>query len=254
MTQFLIRFDDLCPTMNWAVWQQVEEILNEYQIRPMIAVVPDNRDAELDVAPARPDFWNCVRGWQERGWTIALHGYQHVYVTSDSGLIGKNPYSEFAGLSEAAQEKKLRAGLEIMHRESVFPDTWIAPGHSFDSATVKILHRLGIRTISDGYFFRPFTDAAGVFWIPQQDTVFLPIPGAVWTVCFHVNGWTTKDIEHFRGQVKKFRNSITSVSEIRNRYASRQNSSWDRAFDSLWQMRLNAGRQIRSLISNSAVS
>jgi len=39
-----------------------------------MAVIPDNRDRELMVsAPGVDDFWNSVRSWQKRGWTVGLH-------------------------------------------------------------------------------------------------------------------------------------------------------------------------------------
>ena len=43
------------------------------------------------------NFWNKVRGWQNKGWHIALHGYDHIYISSNSGLVPFNNKSEFAG-------------------------------------------------------------------------------------------------------------------------------------------------------------
>ena len=127
--QYLIRFDDLCPTMNWQVWAEIESILVEHQITPLLAVVPDNRDQKLAVAPAHPAFWEQVRKWQARGWTIALHGYQHLYITKDRGIVGIQHRSEFAGLPAKVQEDKLRKATEIFHDEGIEPKVWIAPGH-----------------------------------------------------------------------------------------------------------------------------
>ncbi|NTW33617.1 MAG: DUF2334 domain-containing protein, partial [Bacteroidetes bacterium] len=33
---------------------------------------------------------------QKKGFLIALHGYQHRYVTENSGIMRINEYSEFA--------------------------------------------------------------------------------------------------------------------------------------------------------------
>src|SRR5256885_866914 len=41
--RYLVRFDDLCPTMNWDVWKSVEEVLFRTGIRPLLAVIPDNQ-------------------------------------------------------------------------------------------------------------------------------------------------------------------------------------------------------------------
>lgn len=40
-----------------------------------------------------------LRRWQDKGWHIALHGYDHVYISENSGLEPFNNKSEFAGLS-----------------------------------------------------------------------------------------------------------------------------------------------------------
>ena len=99
LTRYLVRFDDICPTMNWTVWRQVEEALVEEGVEPILAVVPDNRDPNLTFDWPEPRFWDRVRQWQARGWTIGMHGYHHRYETEDAGIVGRNRYSEFAGLS-----------------------------------------------------------------------------------------------------------------------------------------------------------
>src|ERR1041385_2624004 len=116
---YLIRFDDICPTMNWHVWNRIEPILVEFGVPPILAVIPDNRDHALELNPPDPRFWDRVREWQARGWTIGLHGYQHACTTANAGVVGLNKRSEFAGLSYAQQLSKLKAGMEIFFRENV---------------------------------------------------------------------------------------------------------------------------------------
>ena len=59
MTQarYLVRFDDICPTMDWDIWERVEEILLENKIKPILAVVPNNVDEHLIVTRQKDDFW-----------------------------------------------------------------------------------------------------------------------------------------------------------------------------------------------------
>src|SRR5215471_9078010 len=95
---YLVRIDDVCPTMNWAVWPAIEAILVQNGVKPLLAVIPDNHDHLLNSCAAGKNFWNQVRSWRDRGWSIGLHGYQHRYVTRDSGIMGINRSSEFAGL------------------------------------------------------------------------------------------------------------------------------------------------------------
>jgi predicted deacetylase len=238
--QYLVRFDDICPTMNWDVWRQVETILDESGIKPLLAVVPDNRDAQLCAGPEDPRFWIRVREWQSRCWTIAMHGFQHRYVTSSAGIIGRNRYSEFAGLDESVQLSKLRNAAAIFEREQVRTDAWIAPAHSFDQATVRSLRKIGIDCISDGYSLFPYVCREELLWIPQQIARFRSMPFGTWTVCLHINGWKQQDIDRFRRDVTRFRSSITNVGGIRRQYRTRSQSVSDQLF-------FNCFRTIRSL-------
>lgn len=227
-SRFLIRFDDICPRMNWTVWNQVERILVDADVRPLLAVVPDNRDPLLDKAAADPRFWEKVRGWQAAGWSIGLHGYQHCYVTASAGIIGRNRYSEFAGLPAAEQEWKLRAGLAIFRGNGVRAEAWVAPAHSFDEVTLDGLRRSGIGVVSDGYALNPFVCQRGLLWIPQQVARFRPFPFGTWTVCHHVNDWTDADIARFARDIARYRASITGLREIRDQFAGRQEAAQDR--------------------------
>lgn len=226
---YLLRFDDICPTMNWTVWREVEEILTGAGISPMLAVIPDNRDPELMAEPARVAFWEEVRGWQRRGWAIGLHGYQHRYVTHCAGIVGRNRYSEFAGLPYAAQLAKLRSALAIFARQGVRPDVWIAPAHSFDGNTLDALAECGLRAISDGYSVLPHTDARGMFWIPQQLGRFRSLPTGVWTVCHHHNAWGGEELRQFRGEIERYGGRVRGFEEVVRRYAGRREKWLDRA-------------------------
>src|SRR4029077_13616420 len=146
---YLIRFDDLCPTLNWKVWSGIEAVLLDREIKPLLAGIPDNQDEKLHYSPAHLSFWEEVRKWQARGWTIGLHGYQHRFVTQEPGMVGIQRRSEFAGVPPAEQEEKLLRAVEIFRSNGVRPEVWIAPAHSFDWNTVIALEKLGITTISD---------------------------------------------------------------------------------------------------------
>jgi predicted deacetylase len=225
---YLVRFDDLCPSMNWLVWRQVEETLQETGVKPILAVVPDNRDANLNIERPDPRFWVHVREWQSRGWTIGLHGYQHRYVTKDPGIMGRNRYSEFAGLPRDVQAKKLRTAVAIFQAEGVTPEVWIAPAHSFDAATLVALAECGIRRISDGYSVLPHTDAAGMTWVPQQLGEFRWMPAGVWTVCMHHNRWNEAGIRGFRTQLQRYQGRIGEWREVVEKYSGRNPKLADR--------------------------
>ncbi|HKS58452.1 MAG TPA: DUF2334 domain-containing protein [Steroidobacteraceae bacterium] len=211
--RYVIRFDDVCPTMNWPVWTQVEAILRRAGVRPIVAVVPENLDPKLRVAPASPDFWDRVREWQRDGWTIGWHGYQHVYSSSSAGVIGVHAGSEFAGHDAAVQGEKLRRAWEIFRHESVVPKVWVAPGHSFDMITVGLLRQFGVRVVSDGFYWRA-VEHGGCRWLPQQLWRFRSLPLGLWTVCLHVNSWQQRDVEHFERMVSQYAASIVDVDAL----------------------------------------
>lgn len=220
--RYLLRFDDICPTMNWAVWAKIEALLDQFGVRPLLAVVPDNRDPVLQVADAADDFWDKVRNWQAKGWTIGLHGYQHCYETVDPGVIGINPRSEFAGLSKLEQQRKICGGLEIFKKHGIKPDLWIAPAHSFDATTVQVLNAQGINAISDGFHLFPFTDNEGVTWFPQQLWGFRRFPAGIWTICFHHNSWSDAQLKAFAADLNVYRSKITDIHTVSSEFAWRR--------------------------------
>ena len=251
---YLLRFDDICPTMKWSTWEPIELILREHDLKPIMAVVPDNHDPELYLERANPNFWDRVRSWQAAGWTVGLHGFQHTYVTRHPGLYSHRKASEFAGLSPFAQREKLARALAILRSEGVHSSLWAAPGHSFDRTTVLILGELGVTSISDGFTISPYTDEQGTFWIPQQlsEKQMLSSPGrkpsepkskGVWTFCFHPNAWTDEDIVCFRREVGRYRSLIRSVGEVHALYFGRQMDWLDRIQIAKFEVR----RQLRLL-------
>jgi predicted deacetylase len=227
---YLVRFDDICPTMNWSVWDSIERILIDRGIVPILAVVPDNQDNHLRVDHSRLDFWDRIRYLQRGGWSIGLHGFRHCYETRAAGIIGRNRYSEFAGLPEREQRIKLSSALAIFEREAVEPDAWIAPGHSFDEITVATLADLGLKCISDGYTLFPHVDDRGMLWVPQQLGTFRRMPYGVWTVCFHHNSWNAANLSSFERRLGSFSGSFTSLQAIKDRYRARRQSIDDKLF------------------------
>jgi predicted deacetylase len=246
-TRFILRFDDICPTMNWRIWRFLERDLCDLNIKPLMAVIPDNRDRELMVSTSGvEDFWNSVRFWQARGWTIGLHGYQHRYVTNLSGMYGRIARSEFAGLPYEVQEIKLRNAIRIFREQKVSPEVWVAPAHSFDATTVAILSKLGVRIISDGYAIYPYQDAEGVTWIPQQFGRFRKLPFGVWTICCHFNLWTDAETDSFRQDLRKHRRHFTAVTDVVKIYCDHRRNWFDLGANRLLEFGIRIGRPLRN--------
>lgn len=225
--RYLIRFDDICPTMNWGVWDRIETLLDLHGIKPIVAVVPDNQDAKLHAQQPNDAFWSRVRRWQDKGWTIGLHGHRHVYDTQDAGIVGLNAYSEFAGHARERQVRKLEAALDIMGRENVRPKLWAAPAHSFDAVTLDILKEHGLCVVSDGMYLRPVKDRTGIVWIPQQTWRFRSMPFGTWTVCCHHSLWGAGDIERFEDDLRRYREKIVAVDDILGAGVIADRRTWD---------------------------
>ena len=232
--QYLLRFDDICPTMNWSIWEPIEEALVGAGVKPVLAVVPDNQDPTLKVSDPDRRFWDRVRAWQARGWSIGLHGYQHLHTTADGGILRFSRWSEFSGLSFQDQRFKLQRACDVFASHGVRPDVWIAPAHSFDAVTLQALKDIGICCLSDGFSLYPYRDSNGMMWVPQQLWHFRPMPFGLWTVCLHANRWTLADVDCFRSHLREFASVITSWSCVTSVYEGRRRSLMDGMFSAAY--------------------
>ena len=211
----------------------------------MLAVVPANRDPKLIIDPARLDFWDRVRAWQADGWSVALHGFEHLYETRCAGLLGINAYSEFAGLPFDAQRDKLDKALAVFTRHGIRADAWVAPAHAFDALTVKALLELGIEIISDGFYSRP-VKRLGALWIPQQMWQFRSMPFGVWTVCYHLNRFSEDGVRKFELDIKRYASAIVSMDQVMRDYSIKESNFLDATFALTWLAALHFKRRLKA--------
>jgi predicted deacetylase len=216
--RYLVRLDDACATMDHARWNAVEAVLDELEIRPIIGVTPDNRDPNLMLAPADPAFWDRVRSWQAKGWSIAMHGLHHLlhYIDRRRLIIPFYDHSEFAGLDDDAQAALIARSWALFEAEGVRPTIWMAPGHSFDWGTLRAIEReTPIRVISDG-LTRDYIREAGFTWLPQQLWEPQPRANGLWTICLHPNVMSDNEIHELRDRLAKsyYRKRTVAVSEL----------------------------------------
>lgn len=185
--RYIVRLDDACETMDHAKWGRIEMILDRHDIKPIVAVIPANNDPKMKIGEVDAYFWTRVRGWADKGWEIALHGYDHVYITKELGLVPMNAESEFAGLPLDVQREKIRKGLAVFHEKNIESKMFVAPSHTLDLNTLEALRlESDIRVISDGVAYYPY-EQYGFVWIPQQLWGCVPKKKGVWTICLHPN-------------------------------------------------------------------
>ncbi len=191
---YIVRLDDACATNDLKRWDYVEKRLDELQIKPIVGVIPQCKEPELNRGPFDSHYWDRVKRWESKGWHIALHGYSHVYKSQKKGLVPLNNYSEFAGVSFEKQQELIRNGYQLFLQNGVKPKIWMAPAHTFDNNTLKALKlETDIRVITDGIALQPF-NRYGFLWIPQQCWGFSSVSNGIWTICLHIETDTLENL------------------------------------------------------------
>lgn len=196
MGKLIIRIDDVAPAFPWSRFTAIEQKLLEKGIRPIVGVIPDCRDESLDFEEPRTDFWDKIRFWKEHGWSIAQHGYQHVYDNQAPTFLGGRRKSEFAGHDLAKQTDRLSRGKEIMETEGVWQGIFMAPNHAFDHITLRALQSKGFEIVTDGWGMYPYR-TAGISLVPQLISTDRTLGFGVYTCCLHIGSMSEASIEEF---------------------------------------------------------
>jgi len=211
MSRFVIRLDDICPTMHWENFSVLRRLFAEHGVLPLIGIVPDNRDERLVVDGAREDFWETMRELRQQGWEVAQHGYQHTRISDDPGIFRLNPRAEFAGLPFDRQVESLRQGRAILADEGLATDVFMAPHHSLDETTVRALVDLGYDYVTDGYGLYPYR-YQGLVFVPQLFASPIHFGFGVYTICVHPNIMTEPQLAQLAGWVRGNSYRITRFS------------------------------------------
>lgn len=216
MAKYIFRLDDLCSAMDWAKFERLRKIFSTYGVKPIVAVVPDNKDIKLIKGEERGDFWEIIKKLKNEGWAVAMHGYQHNYTQENGGILKIHTKSEFAGLPYEEQLEKIRKGKEILKEKGIETDIFIAPGHSFDENTLKALKISGFNAISDGIALFPFKKFE-IIWIPQIAWGPRKFLLGLITFCLHPNTMEEKDFQIVEEFIKnnKTNNFSTFTEEFK---------------------------------------
>jgi len=222
-TGILIRFDDIAPNMSWEMMDKCQELLNYYDLKPVMGVIPDNQDNEILKYPKRENFWETVKKWELNNWSIAMHGYNHLYdkETNKKDFFNYGGRSEFFGHSYEDQLSKIKKGLEIFEKNNIQIDTFFAPNHTYDRNTFKALKNSGILKIIDGYGLMPYS-FNGIRFVPQLFYKLYLLPFGIQSAQIHINYWSDKDYTNFKKFIEKHHKKVISAdfafSKISNSY------------------------------------
>lgn len=201
--KILIRFDDICPTMDYKQFNKAVELLDDYNVKPLIGVIPNNKDKNLLIEQEHGDFWELVRTLKEKGYAIAMHGYEHVFCSPHHGILNRRMESEFAGLPIEHQIDKIKKGKDILTNQGIDTDIFFAPAHSYDKNTLKALSLCGFKYMSDGKSSKPY-NYRGVKCLPCRNAGAAIISGSgYYTSVFHAHEWARSDKSYAYDQLKR---------------------------------------------------
>lgn len=212
MQGILVRLDDMTPDMDWDRFYQLKNIFDENGIKPLLGIVPDNKDARLHRQDSREDFWKIMISLQQQGWVLSQHGYQHTYVNHEGGLLGLNKNSEFAGLPLPEQKEKLEKGKNILQQHGVRADIFMAPSHSYDKVTLVALKQSGFRYVTDGYGYHRYC-YKGIGFIPCTLTRYQKRRG-VDTICIHANTMTDRMLAQLADDLHKHKEEFLNWQDV----------------------------------------
>lgn len=232
---YILRLDDAAENMNWKNWQQIEKLLDKYNIKPIYGIIPNNMDIDLLKYDKVDNFWDEMNRWNDKGWIAALHGCTHVFETNEGGINPVNMRSEFAGVPLERQRKKIREGLNIMLKNGINPKIFFAPAHTFDMHTLDALRiESDIRIISDTIANNTYF-AHGFYFIPQQSGKCRNLPFKVTTFCHHPNTMTEMDFIYLEKFLEKNHKKFINFSEVE--LNNRKISSFDKLLQKLYFFR-----------------
>jgi len=224
-TGFLIRLDDIAENMHWEMMKKVTNLFDEYQVNPVLGVIPNNTDIELLSYPKiDKNFWDQVRSWKEKGWVIAMHGNNHVYDKTCSKIdylnLGGN--TEFCTHDLEIQLDKIKSGVDKFESENIKIESFFAPNHTFDKNTLLALKKFGIKKVIDGYGLMPYEENEITF-IPQLFYKNFTLPFGIQTLQIHLNYFKNEDFNDFEKFIKLNAKKIITyeqaLSKVKNNFS-----------------------------------
>lgn len=209
-----IRFDDITPEMDFEKFNKVKNILDSVGLKALVGVVPYCKDQTLRIEKQHEDFDVFLGELVKAGWTVALHGYNHLYTTKDKGIFPINEFSEFAGVDYDKQNVMIRQGISQLAEWGVKPEIFMAPGHTFDKNTLNALKANGLYKITDGFGEKPYIREGITFYpISKKRSECISDKEGYSTYVLHTNTMTDDDIEKLEELITNNRSKFISYYE-----------------------------------------
>lgn len=214
-TGLLIRMDDISECMNWEQMDRIERLFDRYDIKPLLGVIPINRDPELLKFPKNHNFWQRVHEWKKKGWEITMHGCYHLYTqkSDKKDIFNYGGDSEFYGLEYSAQLEKIKIGLDEFKKNKINVRSFFAPNHIYDKNTLQALKDSEIKIVIDGYGLFPYFQHE-ILFIPQLFYREIILPFGIQSTQMHINGWKDEDFKNFETFVESNYKKIVNLDYI----------------------------------------
>ena len=214
-TGLLVRMDDITETMNWALMDRCEKLFDKFKIKPLLGIIPINKDPELLKFPKNSRFWERVESWKNKGWEITMHGCNHLYTqkSDKNDIFNYGGNSEFYGLDYSTQLNKIKTGLEEFKKREIKVRSFFAPNHIYDSNTLKALKDSDIKIIIDGYGLFPYYKNE-ILFIPQLFYKEIFLPFGIQSTQMHINEWNNEAYKNFEIFVEKNYSKILNLNNI----------------------------------------
>lgn len=244
---YLFRMDDITPRMDWNRFWALMQLFRRHAVKPLLGIVPDNRDPNLNRSLPHPHFWETMRQLRESdAIDVAQHGYQHILVhRPKASLLGpsvgiRKEVSEFAGDTYIDQSFRIAEGRRILERYGLASPYWMAPNHSYDANTLRALRDNGFTAVSDGVALFPYS-AHGLVFVPQTSWQPRWMPLGVHTICLHTNTITPAHIKQLRVFLRRpFRFARFSETALHWSYSPAHaiaNETYASAYKAMWMVR-----------------
>ncbi len=213
--KYIVRLDDACPQMNHENWHRMEELLDKYHIKPLVGVIPDNHDPEFNW-PEDEEFWNRARKWQAKGWTIAQHGYRHLYLPEAKRKYFQKSHSlhtEWAGVNAEEQKLMMQAGDKLLRKHGLAPEGFFAPAHTFDINTVAACRTIPeLKFISDGYGLMAYRKSGMVFLPSICDGPFYIKVSGIFTFVAHPSAMSVESFVRWEKFLQQAHKDVITTS------------------------------------------
>ena len=241
--KIFVRCDDICPTMDFTRFEQARSLFKEFGIKPMLGIIPTCQDSDLEIETAHEEFWVYMHQLQDEGYTLAMHGYEHIFDTDTRGTVNLGFKSEFAGHTLEEQVEKIRKGKDILKSHGIETDIFSAPAHSYDDNTLRALAANGFRYMSDGWSLKPYK-RHGITCLPCRTGGIPKIKGeGYYTVVLHAHEWNYSDkadaYDRFKALCEKYPTEFVDFKEYADRkcgiYSVQRGIEWANV---LWRRQL----------------